>query len=243
MLRRAVWAGLVFLLASLVSGCGHSKSAVHAPPPVRVKVTPGESGGVNLTRLVRASAERALRLLPSRGQVRIDIRPNPDGAIPEIGVGGHTDLRGTVHLSWDPTRVAVRRDLLAWIPLIVAHELHHSSRFRAGAGGNTLGDVIVSEGLADRFAHEVYPRAQHSPWDHALTKEQEHAYWKRVRPLLQARIEPSVFWGDNGRFPEWAGYTVGYDIVGRYLTAHHVRAAALVTVKAKTILADVGSPA
>jgi uncharacterized protein YjaZ len=136
----------------------------------------------------------------------------------------------------------VRKALLTWVPLIVAHELHHSSHFRAGAGGNTLGDVIVSEGMADRFAHEVYPHAQRSPWDHALTKAQERAYWKRVRPLLEARIDPTVFWGENGRFPQWAGYTVGYDIVGRYLTAHHLRAASLVTVKAKTILADVGSP-
>jgi hypothetical protein len=233
----------VLVLASIVSGCGHSsKSTALRTPAVRVTVSPGESGGVNLTRLVRASAARALRLLPNRGRVRIDVRPNPDGAIPEIGVGGATDLRGNVHISWDPTRVAVRKALLAWVPVIVAHELHHSAHFRAGAGGNTLGDVIVSEGMADQFAHEVYPHAQHSPWDHALTKEQKHAYWKRVRPLLQARIDPSVFWGDNGRFPQWAGYTVGYDIVGRYLTANHLRAGALVTVRARTILAEVGSP-
>jgi hypothetical protein len=217
-------------------------SVVLATPPVHVVVSPGESGGVDLTRIVRASAVRALTLLPNRGQVRIDVRPDPDGAIPEIGVGGYTDLRGNVHISWDPTRVAVRKNLLAWIPLTVAHELDHSSRFRAGARGNTLGDVVVSEGLADRFAHEVFPRAQQSPWDHALTKAQERAYWKRVRPLLAARIQPSVFWGDNGRFPPWAGYTLGYDIVGRYLTAHHLHTSALVNAKAKKILAEFGTP-
>jgi hypothetical protein len=213
-------------------------SVVLATPPVHVEVSPGESGGVDLARIVRASAARALTLLPNRGRVRVTVRPNPDGAIPDIGVGGYTDRRGNVYISWDPTRVTVRTNLLAWIPLIVAHELHHSSRFRAGAGGNTLGDVIVSEGMADRFAHEVFPHAQQSPWDQALTKAQERAYWKRVQPLLAARIQPRVFWGDNGRFPQWAGYTLGYDIVGRYLKTHHLRAANLVNVNAKKILAE-----
>jgi hypothetical protein len=45
--------------------------------------------------------------------VRIDVRPNPDGVIPEIGVGGYTDRRGNVHISWSPTRVTVRKALLA----------------------------------------------------------------------------------------------------------------------------------
>jgi len=40
----------------------------------------------------------------------------------------------------------------------------------------------------------------------------------------------------------WAGYTLGYDIVGRYLTAHHLRASALVNAKAKKILAEFGTP-
>src|SRR5215204_2616034 len=56
------------------------------------------------------------------------------------------------------------------------------------------------------------------------------------------RIQPSVFWGDNGRFHRWAGYTLGYDIVGRYLAAHHVRATAVVDVKAMTILAGFRGP-
>jgi len=118
------------------------------------------------------------RVLTYRGKAScgFDVRPNPDGAIPEAGVGAYTDRRGNIHVSWDPTRVDVRENLLAWIPLIVAHELNHSSRIRAHASGNTLGDVIVSEGMADRFAHQVYPHRQQSPWDHALTKAQERAY-------------------------------------------------------------------
>lgn len=184
------------------------------------------------------------RVLTYRGKAScgFDVRPNPDGAIPEAGVGAYTDRRGNIHVSWDPTRVDVRENLLAWIPLIVAHELNHSSRIRAHASGNTLGDVIVSEGMADRFAHQVYPHRQQSPWDNALTRAQERAYWQRVRPLLMTRIQPSVFWGDNGRFHRWAGYTLGYDIVGRYLAAHHVRAAAVVDVKAMTILAGFRGP-
>src|SRR5881398_3429389 len=102
-----------------------------ATTPVQVHVSPGNTGGANLKRLVESSAERALAHLPRQNQVRrIDVRPNPDEVIPEVGVGAYTDLQGNVHVSWDPTRVDVRKNLLAWIPLTVAHELNHSSRIR-----------------------------------------------------------------------------------------------------------------
>src|SRR3954469_18404043 len=87
-----------------------------ATSPVQVHVSPGNTGGANLKQLVEASAERALAHLPRQGQLRIDVRPNPDDVIPEVGVGAYTDLNGNVHVSWDPTRVNVRKNLLAWIP-------------------------------------------------------------------------------------------------------------------------------
>jgi hypothetical protein len=214
--------------------------ATLAGPAVRIDVHPAPTGGVDLKPIVAAAAARALAELPHRGTVTIDARPDPEAAIPETGVGGATDqTTGDIEVYWDPSRTDVRRNLLTWIPLDVAHELVHSSRIRVGAGyGPTLGDQLVNEGLADHFAHELYPRAPEAPWDRALTKAQERAYWRLVRPRLRSDHASALYWGDWGKFPREAGYTLGYDIVGRYLAAHPLSPAGFVRVRAPTILAS-----
>lgn len=213
--------------------------ATLAVPAVRVDVHPAPTGGVDLAHVIRSAADRALAQLPHRGQVTIDVMPNGPELVQQTGAGGRTDAAGDVEITWDSTRVDVAKVIRTWIPLTVAHELDHSSRFRDGPGmGNTLGDRIVAEGLADHFAHQVYPHAPLGPWDHALTKVQERAYWTFVRPRLgSVDIDGALFWGANGRFPGWAGYTLGYDIVGRYLAAHHLTGGQAVLVKTATILA------
>jgi uncharacterized protein YjaZ len=165
---------------------------------------------------------------------------NPGRTIPGIGIGGFTDPQGNVAIAIDPGHTDLRRTLETWIPATVAHELHHSSRMRVGPGyGVTLGQAMVSEGLADRFAYEVFAHTPPQPWDHALTKAQEQASWLRARPLLNTRDygHPEWFFGAGG-VPRWAGYTLGYDIVGRYLTKHHQSPSDAVTIPASKMLAS-----
>ena len=142
--------------------------------------------------------------------------------IPQIGVGGFTDPRtGDVSI-WIEAKPpgGLRKTLETWIPGSVAHELHHSSRIRTGPGyGNTLAQALVSEGLADHFAEEAFPKTPSQPWDHALTKAQERSLWLAGRRELNVPFgydHPSWFFG-GGDMPQWAGYTLGFIIVGRYL--------------------------
>jgi hypothetical protein len=198
------------------------------------------ASGVDLRRLVSTSADKALALLPHRGRIEITVEVNPDITIPEIGVGGYTDPGGNVILAVDTSRVDLRHVLETWIPGTVAHELHHSSRIRSGPGyGVTLGQAIVSEGLADRFSYEAFPRTPPNPWDHALTKAQEHTVWLQARPLLNERDygHRDWFFGTDA-MPRWAGYTLGYDIVGRYLAERHQSPSDAVTTPAAKVLAS-----
>ena len=178
--------------------------------------------GVDLESLVAGSAEKALTLLPHRGRVRIAVRMDAAKTIPQIGVGGFTDPRtGDVSI-WIEAKPpgGLRKTLETWIPGSVAHELHHSSRIRTGPGyGNTLAQALVSEGLADHFAEEAFPKTPSQPWDHALTKAQERSLWLAGRRELNVPFgydHPSWFFG-GGDMPQWAGYTLGFIIVGRYL--------------------------
>jgi len=128
-----------------------------------------ERSGVNLVELVAASANKTLALLPHQGLMVITVSVDASQAIPEIGVGGYTDPKGgNVDLWIDPHRARLRQVLETWIPASVAHELDHSSRIRTGPGyGYTLGEAMVSEGLADRFVYQVFP---HTPPSHGITR-------------------------------------------------------------------------
>jgi hypothetical protein len=107
---------------------------------------------------------RPLALLPHRGRVEITVRVSPERTIPGIGIDGFTGPKGNVAIAIDPSHTDLRHTLETWIPATVAHELHHSSRMRVGPGyGVTLGQAIVSEGLADRFAYEVFPDTPPQP--------------------------------------------------------------------------------
>jgi Predicted Zn-dependent protease (DUF2268) len=52
-------------------------------------------------------------------------------------------------------------------------------------------EALVTEGLADHFAAEVFPRTPLPPWDHALSGAREQALWERAGPDL------------------WGSYTLG----------------------------------
>ena len=194
---------------------------------------------VDLEGLVSRSAEKVFRLLPHRGQVRIQVRLDAARAIPEIGVGGFTERSGDVMISIAPTPPGgLRAALRMWVPATLAHELHHSSRIRTGPGyGVTLGEALVTEGLADQFVAEVFPATPLQPWVDAFPKEREQVLWRRAQPELAIPFgydHRSWFFGGNG-LPRWAGYTLGYRIAAAYLKSGH-RPSASVRVPAEKVI-------
>lgn len=195
--------------------------------------------GVDLKRLVARSAGKALSLLPHRGRVKIVVGLDATQAIPEIGVGGFTNPENgdvSIWIDAHPPR-GLRTALTTWIPATVAHELHHSSRIRTGPGyGVSLAEALVSEGLADHFAEEAFPKTPPQRWDHALTKAQERSLWSIARRQLNnpSGYDHIAWFFGSGDTPHWAGYTLGYDIVGRYLD-HRRSASDAVAVRAAKV--------
>lgn len=180
-------------------------------------------------------------MLPHRGRVRIDVSLDASKTIPQIGVGSFTDPRtGNVSI-WIARKPpeGLRKALDTWLPGSVAHELDHASRIRTGPGyGHTLGEALVSEGLADHFEYEAFPKTPSQPWDHALTRAQEEAVWQKARSILETPYgyDHTAWFFGGGNVPHWAGYSLGYDVVGAYLTHNH-SASEAVDVGADDILA------
>ena len=112
-----------------------------------------------------------------------------------------------------------------WLPYHLAHEYHHAIWgytyfYLQGHTTMDLLAMIVNEGMADSFAHCVFPELR-APWTRALTPEQEAAQWQIMQPLLGSE-DPALYerfmFGD-GETPGLTGYTIGYETVQRFLRA------------------------
>jgi Predicted Zn-dependent protease (DUF2268) len=194
------------------------------------------AAGVDLEAILRPAADHVLRRLPDGGRPRIEVRIDASQyVIPEIGFGGRQAGR-TAFLHVERP---LRDGAATWLPVLAAHELHHVSRSTRGAGyGATLGEALVSEGLADHFAGEAYAEAPPRSWIRPLTPEEERTWWQRARAELGSRAYDHAEWFFGGlEIPESIGYRLGYQIVGAYLEQTGRTAADAFDVDAATVIA------
>ena len=146
---------------------------------------------------------------------------------------------------------------LSWLGYTAVHEYTHLVRnhlFPRGlAGGKpvylktqepeTLLDAMVSEGISDVFAQQIYPD-MNPLWLRALDLREESRVWPRVSRRLEVSDPNEVrrfISGDGDRVPQWTGYSIGYRIVRSYLERNNtVRPATLVGMQASAIFNDSG---
>jgi uncharacterized protein YjaZ len=202
-----------------------------------------DATGVSLVSDVTRDLRRIAALLP--GPSTVIIIEQTANVIPETGELGYTDpTTGQVLIQLDPnSETPFSKTLAVWLPEALAHEVHHSVRTRTGPGfGNTLGEYLVSEGMASAFFHQAFPGTD-APWDNALTSVQEHALWDRAQPLLThggLSVYSQWFYGGDG-VSKWAGFTIGYHTAEDYIQHHPgTSAASLVDAPSGTILAGSG---
>ena len=186
-----------------------------------------------ITAAEAADVDLASEIDDALGRIESSLDPEPvmiafkvgRMVIPQAGLVGFTDpSSGDVDMTVDPdTSIGLKQSLTHWLPAQLAHELHHSKRVRGGPGyGRTLRHALVSEGLADAYASEVYPDVK-APWTDAISVEQERDAWSRARPLLNQSydLEDHARWFFGaGDLPNWTGYTLGFRTAKRYLEAN-----------------------
>lgn len=190
-----------------------------------------------------AAAQQAIARIVPLHPIDILIQAVPRWGIPGQGLNGFSHRAGLMTLTLDSDSPDRERTLAeGLLRRIVAHEVHHCMRYAAGQGARpTLGAAMVGEGLADHFVVEVFgPPA--CPWTAAFDAEE----WTRIRAAAPtARDDPAVnqaHWlfarGDRG-LPRWAGYRLGFALVGAHLAANPgARASALAGTPPDPILAD-----
>ena len=133
----------------------------------------------------------------------------PDRVLPIRGHLGYAPMAGMIQLTFDPACPAFEPSLGAPLARTVLHEAHHCARWAGPGYGATLGERLVSEGLAYRFAREISGVTE--PWEEAVPPPEMDDWTTRATRDWDA---PARAWdGEHA----WTTYSVGSWIVGRAL--------------------------
>jgi uncharacterized protein YjaZ len=175
-----------------------------------------------LQEVTRQTIQRVKRSIPIR-DVDIVLYENPWGALKENGgIGGYAPTAHTVLISLDPAHPRFAKAVYGELRGTLAHELHHTVRWRKPGYGVTLLEAMITEGLADHFDHEM-TGANPRPWSIALSASQRARMFRKAQKEFQRKSYDHQAWflGSQGtKIPRWTGYALGYDLVGKYLKRH-----------------------
>lgn len=153
---------------------------------------------------------------------------NPDNQFVKMsnGYSGDGGIPGYILLSLVPNDYTLSRAQAA-----LAHECHHNIRwqFQKWHMGVTLADMMISEGLAENFATEMYGEELVGPWVGKTDAET----LKLIKPIIKDGLEVTGFenmtaylYGDTTArimgypevgLPYCAGYACGYYLIKHYL--------------------------
>lgn len=126
------------------------------------------------------------------------------------GIGGISRAPGVVELTLSPGRFApelvIRR---------MVRELHHLARWERPGYGRSLGEVLVSEGLAGHFVALVLGGPP-DPWDATVPPS---GLAKRAMTEWAWRdLDRGLWFEGRGNIRKWAGYGLAHRLVAEHLS-------------------------
>ncbi len=175
----------------------------------------------------RAAVTPAQQLLGVEG-VDVLVIDAPDDAIPEWGVGGYTYGPHAILVALDPAATVDSRH----IERTLVHEFHHTMRWRSQGCGGNLGQMLVSEGMAQLFEEEVLGEAPF--FSRANITDGEIAVARSVMYEPQFNQKKWFFGADGITFS--FGYTYGYRVCRAYANATGKPASELIGVPSREVL-------
>lgn len=173
-------------------------------------------------------ARAACRERLDASMVDVHVLVAPDECIPQWGIGGYAYGPHALLVAVDLEHDIKPEHLVATL----VHEVHHAIRWRGPGCGTSLGERLVSEGLAEVFEEECTGQTP----IYATTPTEPAA-----RALAWSALDESP--ADEGRWffgakdlPWWFGYSMGYELVKERLRLDGVTAAQAVAWPASHFL-------
>ncbi|WP_442797051.1 DUF2268 domain-containing putative Zn-dependent protease [Pantoea vagans] len=149
---------------------------------------------------------------------RLDILVHcvPETVIPETGFAGRAYSPALFGLAIDPANACLIQMLEdGTLVRQILHEVHHCIRMRGPGYGWTLGEALVSEGLAGQFVSWLL-KTDAEPWERALAPAELQANPVTLATLLSPHYDHSAWFFGTGDYRRWYGYTLGYELVAAW---------------------------
>ena len=148
------------------------------------------------------------------------------------GIGGYCPSGHFVQLSIDVDHPSFRTSPEKVIEKTLIHELHHAARMQAGVLMNkgSFLEYLFSEGLADHFVYEL--TGDLGKWATATNTEDKIRLLRRVKKKYSKNFTDKDHrdWFTRGskslRIPQFAGYSIGFEVVKNFLTKNPDKSAA-----------------
>ncbi len=163
----------------------------------------------------------------------------PERTIPRTGMSGAAPNKEHIYILLNPSHPLLAKSIAEELVATIAHEYHHTLRYRTVGYGSNLFEAMVSEGLADHFCLEV--TGEVPPWSTPMSEE-SLLFWrtKAEKEWFNPQYDHlGWFIGLNSEIPRGTGYELGFRIVKDYLEEHpQERASTLYAVRADNFLTD-----
>ncbi|MCU0493522.1 MAG: DUF2268 domain-containing protein [Chloroflexaceae bacterium] len=175
-------------------------------------------------------------LLPI-GKIDVVVQTGPF-VILETGMTGYSRAADVLEITIDPNNTNLLHNFDTELLATLGHEFHHCLRHDGPGYGQTLGEALVSEGLACHFETEL--RGGMAPfYARFLDQEASEAMWARALPELHNFYNHRAwFFGSaEQNIPRFTGYSLGYNLVATYIKAAGTPASQLWNTPAEVIYA------
>ncbi|WP_299908154.1 DUF2268 domain-containing putative Zn-dependent protease [uncultured Paracoccus sp.] len=161
---------------------------------------------------IRAAAREAIAQAEAHADLpRFDlvIRGQAGGGIPDWGVGGHAPAPGLIEVTLNPARFDP-----ALLMRTLVHELHHLIRWDGPGYGKSLGEALVSEGLAGHFVLQVLG-GRPDPWD--ATTPSAGLAKRALTEWSRLQYDHAEWFFGKGKIRKWTGYGLGHRLLAEHL--------------------------
>jgi hypothetical protein len=168
---------------------------------------------------IEATRVALAKLVPAPA-LAVELRHAPGRVIPEIGMVGYSPSATHFSLTFDSTNPHFAPSLAdGTLRRQVAHEVHHCLRHAGPGYGKSLGEALVSEGLAGQFVNRLYGTPP-EPWERAVEPREAWHFLPDDKTLTLPMYDHKAWFFGPGRYPRWLGYTLGYLLAGRWRTVN-----------------------
>ena len=152
----------------------------------------------------------------------ITVTPFHKGDASPSGIGGYSLSPHRVELLLDCDREDLDEVINNELASVLAHEIHHSVRIGLGVPSDTLGQQIITEGMACHFELAITNGKIPSLFN-SLKNHDWQILLEQMKPLLDEKnqsVSKYFLGSEPDKFPKYAGYWVGFNLISLYVEKH-----------------------